>query len=48
MTRSNLYLVIGVLAVVVIGLGIWIYNEQTRPGLDIRVDKQGISIEGNS
>ena len=47
MSRSVLYLVIGVLAVAVIGLGIYLYNEQTKPALEVRVDGQGISIEGN-
>jgi hypothetical protein len=43
-----LYLAIGVLLAVVVGLGIYVYNEQTRPGVEIRVDNQGISVEGNS
>lgn len=47
MSRNALYLTIGVLLAVVVGLGIYIYNEQTRPGLEVRVDGQGISIEGN-
>ena len=47
MNRSGLYLVIGVLAVVVIGLGVYINNEQTKPGLEVRLDGQGLSIEGN-
>jgi hypothetical protein len=47
MNRTGLYVLIGVLVVLVIGLGIYIYNEQTRPGLDVRVDGQGISIKGN-
>jgi hypothetical protein len=47
MSRTGLYILVGILAVVVIGLGIYIYNEQNKPGLDVHVDSQGISIEGN-
>ena len=47
MNRNGLYLLIGILVVVVIGLGIYIYSEQNKPGLDVHVDSQGISIEGN-
>ena len=47
MSRNSLYLAIGVLLAVVVGLGLYLYNEQTKPGLEVRVDGQGISIEGN-
>jgi hypothetical protein len=47
MSRNGLYIALGVLLAVVAGLGIYIYNEQTKPGLEVRVDGQGISIEGN-
>ena len=48
MNRTGLYVMIGVLIVVVVGLGIYIYQEQNRPGLEVRVDGQGLSIEGKS
>jgi hypothetical protein len=47
MNRTGLYVLIGVLVLLVIGLGLYIYDQQTRPGLDVRVDGQGISIKGN-
>jgi hypothetical protein len=47
MSRNALYLVIGVLLVVVIGFGIYAYQQETRPGIEVRVDDQGISIDGN-
>ena len=47
MTRNSLYLLIGALLVVAIGLGIYIYNEQTKPGLEIRVDQNGLTVDGN-
>lgn len=47
MTRNSLYLLIGALLVVTLGLGIYIYNEQTKPGLEIRVDQNGLTVDGN-
>lgn len=47
MTRNSLYLLIGALLVVALGLGIYIYNEQTKPGLEIRVDQNGLTVDGN-
>ena len=47
MNRNALYLLIAVLAVVAIGLGVYIYNEQQKPGLSITVDGNGIDVKGN-
>lgn len=48
MTRSSLYTVIAVLAVVVVGFGLYyVYQESQRPALEIRVDEGGIKIDGN-
>jgi hypothetical protein len=47
MNRSGLYAVIAILLVAVIGFGIYTYQQQTRPGVEVRVDEQGISINGN-
>jgi hypothetical protein len=47
MSRSGLYLIIGVLLAVVVGVGIYLYNEQTKPGLQITVDDNGLKVEGN-
>ena len=48
MNRNSLYLVLGALVVVVIGLGAYVYHEQTKPkGVEIQVDQSGISIQGN-
>jgi hypothetical protein len=46
MSRNSLYLIIGVLAVVVIALGIYVYREESKPsGVELRIDESGISIE---
>lgn len=48
MTRNGIYVLVGVLLVAVIGLGVYIYQQQqSQPALEIRVDEQGISVEGN-
>ena len=48
MSRNTLYLVIAVLAVIVVAFGAyWLYQEQQEPRLEIRLDEQGLSIDGN-
>lgn len=48
MNRSGLYLVIGALAVVVIGLGIYVYQEESKPsGVEIKIGEGGVSVEEN-
>lgn len=48
MSRNGLYAVIAILAVVVVGYAIYAYQqEQSRPGIEVRVDGSGISIDGN-
>lgn len=48
MSRNMLYLVIGALVVVVIGFAIYVYQQESEPqGVEIQLNEQGISIEGN-
>ncbi len=48
MNRNSLYAVIAILAVAVVGFGIYlVYQETQKPALEIRVDEQGISVDGN-
>jgi hypothetical protein len=47
MSRNGLYLVIALLAVLAIGLGIYVYQQVTRPGVEVRLDGSGLSINGN-
>jgi hypothetical protein len=47
-SRNGLYLLIAALVVVVVGLGGYMFYEQSqRPGLQISVDKSGIQVQGN-
>lgn len=47
MNRNGLYAVIAILLVAVVGFAIYTYQQQTRLGIEVRVDEQGISIDGN-
>lgn len=47
MDRNGLYLVIAVLLIAVVGFGIYTYQQQNRPGIEVRMDEQGISVDGN-
>lgn len=45
MNRNMLYSIIGILAVIVTILGYQYYQEQQNSGVEINIDKSGISIE---
>ena len=47
MSRNGLIAVIAVLLVAVAGFAIYTYQQQTLPGVEVRVDNNGISIDGN-
>jgi len=46
-SRNGLYAVIAILVIAIAAFGIYTYQQQTRPGVEVRVDEQGISIDGN-
>lgn len=46
MTRNGLYAVIAILLIAVVGFGIYSYQQQqARPGIEVHLDDQGISID---
>ena len=48
MQQNKLYLVIGALVVVVIGLGICVLREESKPDVvELRIDNSGISVQQN-
>lgn len=48
MSRNGLYALVAVLAIAVIGFAIYTYQQQqARPGVEVRIDQQGVSIDGN-
>jgi hypothetical protein len=48
MTRSSLYFIVIALAVLAVGLaGYIVYQQNQQPSLEIKVDGNGIKIDGN-
>lgn len=47
MSRNNLYLVAGLVAAALIVVGYLYYEESQRTHIDIEIDDNGISIDGN-
>jgi hypothetical protein len=48
MSRNSLYAIIGLLAALVVGFGLYLmYQETQKPSLEIRLDEQGLSVDGN-
>ena len=47
MSRNGLYAVIAVLLIAIVGFGIYSYQQQQQPALEVRVDGNGVSIDGN-
>jgi RsiW-degrading membrane proteinase PrsW (M82 family) len=45
---NNLYLIIGALLVVVIGLGFYVYREESEPkGVELSIGQDGVKVEQN-
>ena len=48
MDRNALYMIIGALIVVVGGFSYYAYQQEKKPdGVEIKLNDQGLSIEGN-
>lgn len=48
MSRNGLYALIAILVIAVGAFAIYTYQQQqAQPSLEVRVDEQGISIDGN-
>jgi RsiW-degrading membrane proteinase PrsW (M82 family) len=46
MQQNKLYFVIGALVVIVVGLGIYVLRQETKPeGVELRIDDSGISVQ---
>lgn len=46
MSRNLLFLLIGVLAVCLIGAG-YLYHQERQSGIDIEINEHGVTIEGD-
>jgi len=47
MNRNGLYLIIAVLAVITVGLAIYVYEQETTQGVEIEIGEDGISVQEN-
>ena len=48
MSRNGLYALIGILAIIVVALGGYMFYQQSQqPSLEIKVDRNGIQVNGN-
>lgn len=48
MNQNRLYLIVGVLLAVVVGLAIYVWREESKPaGVELRIGDDGISIQQN-
>lgn len=48
MSRNGLYTLIGILALIVVALGGYmLYQQSQQPSLEIKVDSNGIQVNGN-
>jgi uncharacterized protein HemX len=48
MSRNGLYVLIAVLAVIVLGMGGYmLYQQSQEPSLEIKVDSNGLQVNGN-
>ncbi len=46
MKQTFLLILIGALAVIAVGAS-YLYYQERQSGIDIRIDEQGVSIDGN-
>jgi hypothetical protein len=46
MSRNSLLILVGVLAVCLIGAG-YLYYQERQSGIDIEINEHGLTIEGN-
>ena len=48
MSRNGLYALVAVLAIAIVGFAIYTYQQQQQtPGLEVRINETGVSIDGN-
>ena len=46
MSRNGLYVLVGVLLIALIGVGVYAYEQQQKPSLEIKLDNNGLKING--
>jgi uncharacterized protein HemX len=47
LTRNGLYALVVILVVVISGVGYYAYQQSQKPALQVKVDSNGLQINGN-
>jgi uncharacterized protein HemX len=47
LTRNGLYALVVILVVVIAGMGYYAYQQSQKPALQVKVDSNGLQINGN-
>jgi hypothetical protein len=47
MGKGPLYTIIAILLAAVVGGGFYLYREETKPGIELKADEDGVSIQKN-
>jgi uncharacterized protein HemX len=47
LSRNGLYALVAILIVVIAAVGIYAYQQSQRPALQVKVDSNGLQINGN-
>ena len=47
MNRNGLYVLIVILIVAIVGVGYYAYEQSQKPALQVKVDGNGLQINGN-
>lgn len=47
MNKGPLYAIIAILLIAVIGGGLYLYRQETKPGIELKANEDGISIQKN-
>lgn len=45
MEKGLLYAIVAVMAFVVVGGGMYLYHEETKPGIELKANSDGVSLK---
>jgi hypothetical protein len=47
LSRNGLYALVAILIVVIAAVGFYAYEQSQRPGLEVKIDSNGLQVNGN-